>query len=139
MRRITIPTATAALALLIGASAAHAGSGLRPAAPAGQALTVQYQVVPGADDMTEWERRRQWREMRQARDQARIEEAARREAQRIEEERQERRARWRARREAEAQYGYAPGSSYTPNDGSGYAPGYGAAPNNGYAPGFSGK
>lgn len=134
MRRITIPLATAAFALLIGASAAHAGSGLRPAAPEGQALAVQYQVMPGSDDMTEWERRRQWREMRRARDDARIQDAARREAQRIEEEREQRRAWRRARREAEeAQYGqgYAPGSSYTPNYGSGYAPGYGT--------GFSGK
>lgn len=48
-----------------------------------------------------WERRQQWQEWRRERDEARIAEAARREAWRIEQEREQRRA-WRH------QYGYGP-------------------------------
>ena len=56
------------------------------------------------------ERRRQWREWRRARDEARIAEAARREAWRIEQERKQRRAWRRAMRER--QYGYGPAYGY---------------------------
>jgi Spy/CpxP family protein refolding chaperone len=57
-----------------------------------------------------WERRRQWREWRRERDEARIAEAARREAYQIEAERQQRRA-WR-RAQREQQYGYGPTYGY---------------------------
>jgi Spy/CpxP family protein refolding chaperone len=56
-----------------------------------------------------WERRRQWREWRQQRDEMRIAEAARREAWRIEQEREERRAWRRAMRE---QHGHGPDPAY---------------------------
>ena len=57
-----------------------------------------------------WERRRQWREFRRERDEARIAEAARREAWRIEQEREQRRAWRRAMREQ--RYGYDPAYGY---------------------------
>ena len=57
-----------------------------------------------------WERRREWREWRERRDEARIAEAARREAYRIEAEREQRRAWRRAMREQ--QYGYGPAYGY---------------------------
>ncbi len=53
------------------------------------------------------ERRRQWREWSRQQDEARIAEAARREAMLIEQEREQRRAWWRAKREQE--YGYGQG------------------------------
>ncbi len=56
-----------------------------------------------------WERRRQWREWRRERDEARIAEAARREAWRIEQEREHRRAWRRAMRQ---QHGYGPVHGY---------------------------
>ncbi len=56
------------------------------------------------------ERRRQWREWRRARDEARIAEAARREASRVEQERKQRWAWRRAMRER--QYGYGPAYGY---------------------------
>ena len=57
-----------------------------------------------------WERRRQWREWRQQQDEMRIAEAARREAWRIEQEREQHRAWRRAMREQ--QYGYGPAYGY---------------------------
>jgi len=57
-----------------------------------------------------WERRREWREWRERRDEARIAEAARREAYRIEAEREQRRAWRRAMREQP--YGYGPAYGY---------------------------
>ena len=56
-----------------------------------------------------WERRRQWREWRQRQDEARIAEAARREAWRIEREREQRRA-WR--RAVRGQHGHGPVYGY---------------------------
>lgn len=70
-----------------------------PSASGGVLQQVQYweRRYEGED----WERRQQWREWRRERDEARIAEAARREAWRIEQEREQRRA-WRH------QYGYGP-------------------------------
>ena len=58
-----------------------------------------------------WERRRQWREWRQQRDEARIAEAARREAWRIEQEREQRRA-WRHAQREQQYGGYGAGYDY---------------------------
>ncbi len=56
-----------------------------------------------------WERRRQWREWRQQQDEMRVAEAARREAWRIEQEREQRRAWRRAMREQHGHgYGHNP-------------------------------
>ncbi|MXP65885.1 hypothetical protein E0493_21285 [Roseomonas sp. M0104] len=67
-------------------------------APAPAVQMVQYWTPAPYDGG--WERRPAWREWRRERDEARIAEAARREAWRIEQEREQRRA-WR-----EQQYGY---------------------------------
>ncbi len=105
--------AMAAAAALVGA-AALAPTPARAAAAAAAPFAAPQSLHPvqfyGAgpcygDDG--WERRRQWREWRRERDEARIAEAARREAWRIEQERERRRAQWRASREQ--RYGYAPG------------------------------
>jgi Spy/CpxP family protein refolding chaperone len=58
-----------------------------------------------------WERRRQWREWRQQQDEMRVAEAARREAWRIEQEREQRRAWRRAMREQHG-HGYGPNPAY---------------------------
>jgi hypothetical protein len=80
-----------------GALAAPVGSIL--AGEAGTIHRVQYWDQRPYDGR--WERRQQWREWRRERDEARIAEAARREAWRIEQEREQRRA-WRY------QNGYGP-------------------------------
>jgi len=94
--------ATAALGSVIlaplTASAAPAGAARGAAVSA--VHTVQYWTPSPYDGG--WERRQAWREWRRERDEARIAEAARREAWRIEQEREQRRA-WR-----EQQYGYGP-------------------------------
>ena len=102
MRLIVVAAAAAMTASLLtlaahNASAAPAFSIL--AAPQGAAQTVQYWDQRPYDDR--WERRQQWREWRRDRDEARIAEAARREAWRIEQERDQRRA-W------QHQQGYGP-------------------------------
>jgi hypothetical protein len=91
-------------ALLVGA----ASLGLAACVPPSDGYpvrTAQY-YSPGPQYRPDdgWERRRQWRELRRERDEARIAEAARQEAWRIEQEREQRRA-WRR----EQRYGYAPG------------------------------
>ncbi len=79
---------------------------------------IQYWgTAPRPWDGGEWERRQRRREWRAWRDEARIAEAARREAWRIEREREERRA-WR---HVQRQGGYGPGG-YGPG---GYGPGQG--------------
>jgi hypothetical protein len=81
-----------------GASAAPAAQ--VPAAAAHVVQPVQYWEPRPYDGG--WERRQQWREWRRERDEARIAEAARREAWRIEQEREQRRA-WRQ------DHGFGPG------------------------------
>ena len=104
--------AMAAAAVLVGAATVaptHAPAAQAAAAPvlAPQSLhPVQFYGAGPYYGDDGWERRRQWREWRRERDEARIAEAARREAWRIEQEREQRRA-WRhARREQ--RFGYAP-------------------------------
>lgn len=93
MRRTILALAT--LALMGGTSLAprpaEAGQGAIP-----EARLVQWYGygAPAWQQDDRWERRRAWREWRQAQDEARIAEAARREAWRIEQEREQRRA-WR--------------------------------------------
>ena len=107
--------AMAAAAALVGAVTlvpTPAPAGSAAAAPVGAAQFVHPVQFYGAgppwgDDG--WERRRQWREWRAQRDEARIAEAARREAWRIEQEREQRRAWRRAMRE---QYGFGPVYGY---------------------------
>ena len=69
----------------------------------GAAQPIQYYGERRGDDGG-WDQRRDWREHRRAREEARIAEAARREAYRIEQERAERRA-WRhTQRERDGYY-----------------------------------
>ncbi len=128
MRRLAIPLAAAIAILAVGSTQVHARPAGRPPIPAPRAEAIPAQFAAGADDEAEWERRRQWREMRRARDEDRIAEAARREAQRIEEEREQRRAWRRAQREngygAAPAYGHAPGYGQTPGYGAGYGGGF---------------
>ncbi len=107
--------AVAAAGALVGAAMAPAPAPASPAAAAPVAGSRLFHPVQfyGAgphwgDDG--WERRRQWREWRRERDEARIAEAARREAWRIEQEREQRRAWRRAMREQH--YGYGPAYGY---------------------------
>ena len=111
MRKTTM-TLIATTALGLSALAPASGSAalvatVAPIAPDAAIHTVQYWGAGPhyADDG--WERRQRWREWRRERDEARIVEAARREAWRIEQEREQRRA-WR-RAQGEQQYGYGPG------------------------------
>jgi hypothetical protein len=87
------------LVALVPLSASAAPIVNAPGDWAGAVHNVQY-WDPRAYDGG-WGRRQQWREWRRERDEARIAEAARREAWRIEQEREQRRA-WRH------QYGYGP-------------------------------
>ena len=112
MRRTTLTTIAAAaltLAALAPTGGSAAPTAAASAAPGGAVHAVQYWgTAPQPWDGGDWERRQRWREWRAWRDEARIAEAARREAWRIEREREERRAWWRAQQ----RYG-------------GYGPGYG--------------
>ncbi len=109
--------AMAAAAVLLGA--ATLATTPAPAAPAAAAASVAapelvrpvqfYGEGPYWGD-DGWERRRQWREWRRARDEARIAEAARREVWRIEREREERRA-WRRAMRGQ-HHGYGPAFGY---------------------------
>ena len=108
MRKATM-TAIAAAALGLSALAPSSGSAASATAArvvrSGMAHAVQY-WGPGpyrSDDG--WERRQQWHERC---DEARVAEAARREAWRIEREREQRRAWWLAERERQSGY-YGPG------------------------------
>ena len=108
--------AMAAAAVLAGAAAfapkpvPAAGAVVAPIAAPQPLHHVQfYGAMPHSGD-DGWERRRQWREWRRERDEARIAEAARREAWRIEQEREQRRA-WR-RAQREQHYGYGPAYGY---------------------------
>jgi hypothetical protein len=103
MRRIMMVLA-AAIAVnsitLAPPRASAAPVGKVSAAQAGAVSRVQYWEPRPYDGG--WERRQQWREWRRERDEARIAETARREAWRIEQEREQRRA-WRQ------DHGYGPG------------------------------
>src|SRR5687767_4870968 len=96
-RAVMAMAAVAAMACSVGVapkSASAAGTTTAPVSAAHLFHPVQfYGAGPhwGGDG---WELRHQWREWRRERDEARIAEAARREAWRIEREREERRA-WR--------------------------------------------
>lgn len=117
MRRM-IATAAAAALVAAGslpptpASAAQAATA--PVAAASPLHPVQFYGANPYYGDDGWERRRQWREWRQERDEARIAEAARREAYRIEAEREQRRAWRRAVRE---QHGYGPAHQFGPYRG----------------------
>ncbi len=108
--------AMAAAAALVGAATlvptpARAASAAAAPFAAPQSLhPVQFYGAGPCYGDDGWERRRQWREWRRERDEARIAEAARREAWRIEQEREQRRA-WR-RVMREQQYGYGPAYGY---------------------------
>jgi hypothetical protein len=93
----------------VSASAAPAPASAAQATPVGMAQSVQYWGSGPYQSDDGWERRRQWREWRAQRDEARIAEAAQREAWRIEQEREARRA-WR-HAQREQQYG-GPGVGY---------------------------
>jgi hypothetical protein len=109
--RTTTTTMIAAAALgfvaLAPLTAAASPASVAPVASDAGVHTVQYWGVGPESWDDGWERRRQRREWGEQRDEARIAEAAQREAWRIEQEREQRRAWWRARREQ--QYGYGPG------------------------------
>ncbi len=101
----------AAIVLVLSAVVPENASALpaptAPAAPFQMIQAVQYWGSGPYQSDDGWERRRQWREWREQRDEARIAEAARREAWRIEQEREQRRA-WR-HAQREQRFGYAPG------------------------------
>lgn len=104
MRRMV---ALAAAAVLAGAAAfvsipASAASAVATPPASSSIQQVQYYGAGPHWGDDRWERRGQWREYRRERDEARIAEAARREAYRIEAEREQRRA-WRR-----AQHGHGP-------------------------------
>ena len=112
MRRMMAMAAAAALVGTVAFAPTTAPAAQAAAAPIATPRLLHpvqfYGAAPFYGD-DGWERRRQWREWRQERDEARIAEAARREAYRIEEEREQRRAWRRAQRE---QYGYGPAYGY---------------------------
>ena len=105
MRRMITMAAAAALVgttAMAPTLAPAASAAAAPIAAPGPLRPVQfYGAAPFYGD-DGWERRRQRREWRQHQDEARIAEAARREAWRIEQEREQRRA-WRR-----AQHGHGP-------------------------------
>ena len=113
--RKTMMTMIAGAALGLSALAPASGSAApaaaaAPVAPSEMVHTVQYWGAGPPQPWDDgWERRHQWRAWRQQQDEARIAEAARREAWRIEQERQQRRAWWRAQREQQSFGGYGPG------------------------------
>lgn len=104
MRRSLIAFAT--LATLLGGAgtgAAQAGGYYQPA----QYYGAPY-GAPGAYGEDRWERRQAWRQWRHQQDEMRIQDAARREAWRIQQEREQRRAWW----QAQHGYGYGYGGGY---------------------------
>jgi hypothetical protein len=114
MRR-TLMALAAASALVVGGALAPnpvqaAGFAAAPYATPSFLRPVQFYGTGPSDDDGRWERRREWREWRERQDEARIGDAARREAWRIEQEREQRRAWWRA--QCEQQHGYAPAYGY---------------------------
>ena len=101
--------------LLCAAVSTPGPAAARDGTPAGPGyVPVQYYGAQPYPDGGGWERRREWQDMHRDRDEARIAEAARREAWRIEQEREQRRAWRRAERE---QYGYGPPLRYPPPRG----------------------
>jgi flagellar biosynthesis/type III secretory pathway protein FliH len=109
MRRTTMTLITAAALGLIALTPANgsAAPAATPMPPSEMIHTVQYWGAAPYRSDEDWERRRHWRERREQRDEARIAEAARREAWQIEQEREQRRA-WR-HAQREQQFGYTPG------------------------------
>ena len=109
MRKTTMTLIAAAalgLSALAPASGSAAPAAVAPVAPDAAIHAVQYWGAGPHYAQDGWERRHQWREWRRERDEARIAEAARREAWRIEQEREQRRA-WR-HAQREQQFGYGP-------------------------------
>ncbi len=104
MRRSLIALATLTLLAGAGTGAAQAGGYVEPV----QYYSAPY-GAPGRYGEDHWERRMAWREMRRQQDEMRIQEAARREAWRIQQEREQRRAWWHA------QQGYGYGGGYGRN------------------------
>lgn len=104
MRRLMTLAAAAALAgaATLTPTPVPARQSAAPLAAAQSLHLAQYYGAGPHHRDDGWERRRHRREWRQERDEARIAEAARREAYRIEAEREQRRA-WRR-----AQHGYGP-------------------------------
>jgi hypothetical protein len=84
--------------MLCAAAASAPGTATATEAPG--YLPAQFYGAPPYSGGDGWERRREWQDMRRERDDARIAEAARREAWRIEQERDQRRAWRRAERDA---------------------------------------
>ena len=114
MRRMITMAAAAALVGTAAMAPTPASAASAVAAPVAAPGPLQPAQFFGAgphwgDDG--WERRRQWREWRQHQDEMRIAEAARREAWRIEQEREQRRAWRRAMREQHG-HGYGPNPAY---------------------------
>ena len=109
---MTMIAAALGLATLAPLTACAGPAPLAPPVASGRALhTVQYWGAGPQHPWDDgWERRRQWREWRRERDEARIAEAARREAWQIEREREERRA-WRRAMRGQ-HYGYGPVHGY---------------------------
>lgn len=107
MRRSLMALAASAL---VGAAALAPNHVQAAAAAAAPLATPSFLHPVQFYDDGRWERRRERQEWRQERDEARIAEAARREAYRIEAEREQRRA-WRRERR-EQQYGYGPAYGY---------------------------
>lgn len=103
--------ALAAAALVGAATLAPSPAAAAPAAAESPLHPVQFHGATPFHGDDGWERRRQWREWRQERDEARIAEAARREAWRIEAEREQRRAWRRAMREQHG-YNHGPDPAY---------------------------
>lgn len=95
MRRIVMVAAAAVAASMVVLTPVQASPALMAdvtAIPPAEPFNVQYWDPRPYDGG--WKRRQQWREWRREQDEARIAEAARREAWRIEQEREQRRA-WR--------------------------------------------
>lgn len=98
--------------LTLIANQASAGSLRMPPLPDRHGVqAVQYYGSSSVGRGDEWDRRRQWREWRQERDEARIAEAVRRESQMIEQEREQRRA-WRHAWREQQGGGYGGGYGY---------------------------
>jgi hypothetical protein len=100
----TIGAAGLSLAALVPVHASAAAAAIARLNTTQALHSVQYWGAGPQPGYEGWQQRRQWR---QQQDEARVAEAARREAMQIEREREQRRAWHRAQREH--QYGYGPG------------------------------
>ena len=98
-KTMLLVTAGLGLTILTPFAGSAAPRAIAPVVPLETVRTVQYWVAGPQNADEDWERRRQWREWRRQQDEARIAEAARREAMQIKQEREQHRAWWRAKRE----------------------------------------